>query len=81
MTDLSNSPNELTDVVLAYDVRFEVQLCEGHRDAVKDHRDDLPALRDYLVEATACGRCNIVGADYHDDLGDLELDEVLGDTP
>lgn len=80
MTDLSNSPNELTDVVLAYDVRFEVQLCEGHRDAVSDHRHDLMALQDYLVEATACGRCNIVGADYHGDADELELDEVLGEA-
>lgn len=71
--------SDLTEVVLSYDIRFEIQLCDGHYNLISENRDHTPAVAEYLTEATTCGSCNIVGAEFHDDIEDLELEEVMDD--
>lgn len=77
--------NDLSDVVLGFDVRFEVQLCDVHEKRVRhgqrirSRRGETIELQEALVEATVCGMCNIVGAEFSGEIDDLELEEVFGE--
>lgn len=71
--------SDLTEVVLSYDVRFEVQLCDGHYNLISENRNHYWSVADYLTEATTCESCNILGAEFHDNIEDLELEEVMDD--